>query len=312
MNHHYYRIKTRIYGTFFAFVRIPMNMRFLLISICLGGFISLANSQSNFEGTWQGSITKNGQKIDQSNLIYFDFNIDAEKLKGYSREEIDESDLFAVKSINGSVSNNTLDFRQTVIIKYKKSGSQRWCKLQGKLTYDSLTGYLSGKYTSSDCRRGSGSIKLYKADFELSKEKEAKASQLWFGQYISDLKDGLNSPLIRQIERENFKFEPIFFDFDKNDIRPEHKPFLNGLIDVVKGHSDLRIKVTGHTDSDGTDNYNDALSKRRAQAIIDYFVINGLSADRLEFDFKGEFMPVDTNDTSEGKQRNRRVDFKFL
>ena len=289
-----------------------MKMRLLIISICFLGFISLANSQSNFEGTWQGAITQNGQTIDQSNLIYFEFNIDAEKLKGHSREEIDESDLFAVKSVNGSVKSNTLSFRQTVITKYKKSGSLRWCKLQGELTYDSLTGYLTGKYTSSDCRRGAGTIQLYKAEFELSKEKEAKTSQLWFSQYISDIKDGLNAPLIRQVERENFKFEPIFFDFDKNNIRPEHKTFLDGLIKIVKGHSDLRVKVTGHTDSDGTDNYNDDLSKRRAQAIIDYFILNGLSADRLDFDFKGELMPVDTNNTSEGKQRNRRVDFRFL
>tara|TARA_B110000285_G_C15118591_1_gene615641 strand:- start:1573 stop:2442 length:870 start_codon:yes stop_codon:yes gene_type:complete len=289
-----------------------MKMRLLLISICFLGIISQADSQSNFEGTWQGSITKNGRTIDQSNLIYFEFNIEAGKLTGYSREEIDESKLFAVKSINGSVKENTLSFRQTVIIKYKKSGSLRWCKLLGELSYDSLTGYLTGKYTSSDCRRGTGTIKLYKAEFELSKEKEAKTSQLWFSQYTSDVKDGLNAPLIRQVERENFKFEPVFFDFDKHDIRSEHKTFLDGLIKIVKGHSDLRVIVTGHTDSDGTDSYNDGLSKRRAQAIIDYFVLNGLSADRLDFDFKGELMPVDTNNTSEGKQRNRRVDFRFL
>jgi len=289
-----------------------MKMRLLLISICFWGFISQADSQSNFEGTWQGSITQNGRTIDQSNLIYFEFTITEEKLKGHSREEIDDSDLFAVKSVNGSVTDNTLAFRQTVITKHKKSGSLRWCKLQGELKYDSLTGYLTGNYTSSDCRSGSGTIKLYKADFELSKEKEAKKSQLWFSQFTSDVKNGLNATLIRQVERDNFKFEPVFFDFDKHNIRAEHKTFLDGLINIVQGHSDLRVIVTGHTDSDGTDNYNDVLSKRRAQSIIDYFVLNGLSADRLDFDFKGELMPVDTNKTSEGKQRNRRVDFRFL
>ena len=289
-----------------------MKMRLFIISICFLGFISQANSQANFEGTWQGSITQNGRTIDQSNLIYFEFNITEGKLKGHSREELDESDLFAVKSVNGSVKENTLSFRQTVITKYKKSGSLRWCKLQGELTYDSLTGYMTGNYTSSDCRRGSGSIKLYKADFELSKEKEAKVSQLWFSQYITDVNNGLNAPIIRQVERSNFKFQPVFFDFDKHNIRSEHKNFLDGLIRIVKGHSDLRVIVTGHTDSDGTDNYNDGLSKRRAQAIVDYFVLHGLSEDRLDFDFKGELMPVDTNKTSEGKQRNRRVDFRFL
>lgn len=287
-------------------------MRLLYLLICLGGLFTSANSQSNFEGTWQGSITQNGRTLDQSNLIYFDFQVQDGKIKGYSREELDESDLFAVKSLNGSTDGNLLSFRQTVITKYKKTGSLRWCKLMGELTYDSLTGYLTGKYSSSDCRRRSGTIKLYKADFELSKEKEAKTSQLWFSQYLSDSNNGLNAPAIRKIERDNFKFEPVFFDFDKYAIRVEHEVFLNSLINIVKGHSDLRVKVTGHTDSDGADNYNEELSKRRAQAIIDYFVLNGLEADRLEFNFKGELMPADTNTTSAGKQRNRRVDFKFL
>ena len=110
-----------IYGTFFAFLRIPMKMRLLLISIYFLGFISQANSQSNFLGTWQGVITQNGRTVDQSNLIYFEFNIDAGKLKGHSREEIDKTKLFAVKSVNGSVNENVLSFRQTVITKYKKS-----------------------------------------------------------------------------------------------------------------------------------------------------------------------------------------------
>ena len=182
-------IKSRICGTFFAFLRIPMKMHLLLISICFFGFISQASCQSNFEGTWQGSITKNGRTIEQSNLIYFEFSTDVGKIKGNSREEIDESDLFAVKSVNGSVKENILSFRQTVITKYKKTGSLRWCKLQGELAYDSLTGYLSGKYTSSDCRNATGTITLYKADFELSKENEAKISQLWFSQHISNIKE---------------------------------------------------------------------------------------------------------------------------
>jgi outer membrane protein OmpA-like peptidoglycan-associated protein len=84
------------------------------------------------------------------------------------------------------------------------------------------------------------------------------------------------------------------------------------MIKVVKGHSDLRVKVTGHTDSDGSDQYNDTLSYNRAQAITNYFVKRGLSPDRLVIEFKGEHSPIDTNKNPEGKQRNRRVDFEFI
>jgi outer membrane protein OmpA-like peptidoglycan-associated protein len=81
---------------------------------------------------------------------------------------------------------------------------------------------------------------------------------------------------------------------------------------VVDGHTDLRIKVTGHTDNVGSDAYNIDLSKRRAQSLIDFFVAHGLSKDRIEIDFKGESDPIDNNSTPEGKQHNRRVDFVFI
>ena len=70
--------------------------------------------------------------------------------------------------------------------------------------------------------------------------------------------------------------------------------------------------MTGHTDSDGSDGYNESLSQARAKAIVAYFQRNGLEEDRLIFDFKGERSPVSSNDTSGGKQKNRRVVFEFI
>jgi outer membrane protein OmpA-like peptidoglycan-associated protein len=134
----------------------------------------------------------------------------------------------------------------------------------------------------------------------------------WMKFFINDLSKGYNAPAIREIERKSFVFQPIYFDYDKAEIRPEYHDFLIKMIRVVDGHTDLRIKVTGHTDADGSDAYNVDLSKKRAQALIDFFVANGLSKDRIEIDFKGESLPVDSNSTPEGKQHNRRVDFAFI
>lgn len=184
--------------------------------------------------------------------------------------------------------------------------------MSGDLTYNAETGYLSGNYNSIDCKRVSGTIILYKSDGKLEESEESPMSQIWFEPFMKDYKEGLSAPKIRDLERKNFKFEPVFFDYDKSEIRTEHHEFLDGMIKVVKGHSDLRVKVVGHTDSDGSDSYNDELSKRRAEAIIQYFVEHGLKADRLEFDFKGERNPASSNATSEGKQLNRRVDFSFI
>ena len=81
---------------------------------------------------------------------------------------------------------------------------------------------------------------------------------------------------------------------------------------MVKSHSDLRIEITGHTDADGSDKYNLALSRKRSEALLSFFAQNGMPKDRVVVRYKFEKEPVDQNKTDEGKQRNRRVDFRFI
>lgn len=287
-------------------------MRHLSILIfCLLAFISSA-VETDLSGNWQGVMIRAGVDIEDGTLLLCEFNIVDGVLSGYMREEIYNTELYALKKINGELNDGELSFKQVVVEKHKRSSRQKWCRMQGKLSYNASSGYLTGSYESYDCKRVLGKIILYRTDTEISKEDEPALSHIWFDRFVNDQREGLNAPEIREIERRNFVFEPVFFDFDKAEIRPEHFDFLDRMIRVVKGHSDLRVLVVGHTDSDGTNTYNDELSKRRAEAIIEYFTSKGLSRDRLEFDFKGESQPVDTNNTSEGKQRNRRVDFKFI
>jgi outer membrane protein OmpA-like peptidoglycan-associated protein len=277
-------------------------------------FILLANSgySASVEGTWQGAILPAGQGFQKGIPVYVDFNDFGSTLSGKMREEKNGSSEFAVVQFNGKRKNELIELRQTLIERKSKSGGMKWCLLSMELTYDSLTGYLRGKFSSSDCKRFVGEVILYRSEFELAVDVENAAGQLWFSKFASDWKEGFSAPEIRKKERDNFVFEPIYFDFDKFEIRPEHYAFLDRMIKVVKGHSDLRVQVIGHTDSKGSDAYNDVLSKQRAKAIVDYFVKRGLSADRLVFDFKGEKEPIDSNETPDGRQRNRRVDFSFI
>jgi outer membrane protein OmpA-like peptidoglycan-associated protein len=228
------------------------------------------------------------------------------------REETYETEYFALKLIKGTQESGALSFDQIAITKNKKTSKIKWCRTKGTLEYNETTGYLTGEFKSDDCKRLMGKIILYRSDFKMSKEDESHLTHIWFSQFIKDYNAGLSAPAIRKIERDNFVFEPIFFDFDKADIRLEHNEFLDAMIKIVKGHTDLRVKVTGHTDAEGTNGYNVGLSKRRAEAIVQYFVDQGLSADRLEFEFHGETKPAASNETSEGRQRNRRVDFEFI
>ncbi|MCH2230220.1 MAG: OmpA family protein [Crocinitomicaceae bacterium] len=275
-------------------------------------FTAFGYSQINFSGNWQGVIIRAGQKIDEGTLLQLQIDNSSGTLNGISREEIRDKDSYAIKKISSQSEGNNLTFEQIVIQKSTKSSRIKWCRLKANLFYNEKTGYLEGKYESVDCRRNIGQIILFKSNMEIEQTESSERGQYWFEEFLYSQKEGLNAPEIRLKERKNFIFEPVFFDFDKSDIRSEHNDFLNRMIKVVKGHSDLRVMVIGHTDSDGTDSYNIELSKRRAKAIVDYFVANGLNKDRLSFDFKGEMAPIDTNSTSEGKQRNRRVDFQFI
>jgi len=287
-------------------------MRIYLILISFYCFSYSFGGSIDLSGTWQGVMIRAGQKTIDGSVLYAEFKISDGIVSGKMREEIYDSEYFAVKMLKGTFVNGELRFKQIAIEKKNGTSRQKWCRVEGNLQYDSKTGYLTGDYKSYDCKRVIGKFILYRADFDMSTASTLDVSHLWFQRFVKDYNEGLYAPEIRELERKNFVFEPIFFDFDKAKIRNEHEDFLDRLIHVVKGHTDLRVQVVGHTDAEGTDHYNIGLSKRRAESIINYFVEHGLSADRLEFDFKGEREPIDNNNTSHGRQRNRRVDFSFI
>jgi outer membrane protein OmpA-like peptidoglycan-associated protein len=287
-------------------------MKQLLVIFLLFFVRFVSNGQANMAGTWQGIMIKDGTTAEQASLIYLTVQINGETIEGKTRNEIYNTDFFAVKKIKGTYKNNELFISEFVVEKKKNSSKITWCNINATLLYSDSTGYLTGKYTSTDCKRNTGKIILYKSKAVFSSTETSPLSHTWFPRFTKDLSKGYNAPEIREKERSSFLFQPIYFDYDKAEIKPENIVFLKKIIRVVDGHSDLRIKVTGHTDGDGSDAYNEELSKKRAQALIDFFIANGLSRDRIVLDFKGEKQPIDNNATPEGKQRNRRVDFSFI
>jgi outer membrane protein OmpA-like peptidoglycan-associated protein len=275
-------------------------------------FPFLALSQSELDGLWQGIIIKNGSTQALSNPFFIELKTEKGKSSGRTREEIYKTDFFAIGKQYGTVKGNEVTFKQVTYSKKEGNSRITWCKLEGKLIYNEKTGYLEGNYTSSDCRQNAGEIILFRTKGTFSDDKRLIASHSSRDNLIKDLALGLSAPEVREEDRKNFVFQPIYFDYDKAEIRSEYFDFLSRIVRVINGHTDLRVQVTGNTDADGSDAYNDDLSKRRAQAIIQYFVKEGISADRIEIEFNGEKKPIDRNDTKEGKQRNRRVEFAFI
>ena len=177
------------------------------------------------------------------------------------------------------------------------------------LKYNDVRGYLEGfKNDSSE----TGKIVLFKSEFRFNDKIKPSKQSNWATSMLWDYKNGLSSPEKRIEELKRFSFAPVYFDYDKHEIKSEYHEQLNEIKKIVLSHSDLRILVIGHTDSDGSNRYNKTLSKRRAESIILFFTSRGLRRDRIVIDFKGETFPVESNATSEGKSKNRRVDFKFI
>jgi OOP family OmpA-OmpF porin len=91
----------------------------------------------------------------------------------------------------------------------------------------------------------------------------------------------------------------------------ESVQILDEAVDTLKRYPNVRVEVDGHTDSKGSDAYNQKLSERRAQGVYDYLTAHGVDAGRLDGPKGfGESAPIDTNDTAEGRQRNRRTELK--
>ena len=101
----------------------------------------------------------------------------------------------------------------------------------------------------------------------------------------------------------------VNFDFNSANLTTLAKSNLDKLVTVLKNNPDTNINIYGHTDSIGTDAVNLRISSQRAAAVKNYFVANGISASRMFTEGLGKSSPIASNDTDEGRAKNRRVEF---
>lgn len=133
--------------------------------------------------------------------------------------------------------------------------------------------------------------------------------------YVEIHKDLFLVPIeIGQVVRLN----NVFFDFDKWDLRPESFLELDRVVKLLKENPRISIEMGAHTDSRGSDEYNNTLSHNRAKSVMDYILAKGIAPDRITSHGYGETVPVapnenaDGSDNPEGRQLNRRVEFKIM
>lgn len=145
-----------------------------------------------------------------------------------------------------------------------------------------------------------GGVIGYKMDQQIKELKEQTAGS---GVDVSETTDGksilVNLP------------DGVTFAVDSITISPTFQTTLDQIATSLKTYPDSLIDVYGHTDSTGSDTYNQGLSERRARAVADYLSMRGVSSARIRSQGFGEQYPVASNDTAEGRALNRRVEIKI-
>jgi len=156
--------------------------------------------------------------------------------------------------------------------------------------------YAEGKYILSAQAEGyleaKDSVEIYNITADTTLYKDL---------YLQPLEVGLS-----------VRLNNIFFDYNKASLRPESFPELNKVIEMLEQNPNLQIEIGGHTDSRGSDSYNQELSQGRADAVRSYLIKNWIEPERVSSMGYGEAKPEVPNDSEENMQINRRVEFTIL
>lgn len=174
-----------------------------------------------------------------------------------------------------------------------------------------VAGAVIGAATSSKKDRGKGALIGAAGGaavgggigFYMDKQEAALRTKLE-GTGVRVVRDGNN---IRLVMPGN-----ITFAVDRHEVRPEFYGTLESVAVVLKEFNKTNIRIAGHTDSDGSDSYNQTLSERRAGSVGQLLISQGVMAGRVLVTGYGERYPIASNDSPEGRQANRRVELELL
>ena len=156
------------------------------------------------------------------------------------------------------------------------------------------------------------------------KQKVLSSSTFFFSYYyIDDVSvESIEKDEIKTIEEayeetkmkvnEIYRFKNVLFDFDKSELLDVSTEELNQLYKYLSGNPRFYIEIYGHTDNVGLDKRNKELSEQRAKAVADYLISQGLDTSKIQSIGFGSLKPVSNNETEEGRQLNRRVEFKLI
>jgi peptidoglycan-associated lipoprotein len=124
---------------------------------------------------------------------------------------------------------------------------------------------------------------------------------------LEETKPQEQPPVIEEKPIVQIALDDVFFDFDKYSIKDEYKGVLQKNAEFLMANSDKKLRVEGHCDERGTNEYNMALGEKRAKAVVDFYANYGVKADRLAWISYGEEKPFDSGHNEEAWAKNRRA-----
>ena len=242
------------------------------------------------------------------------FNIPASSEFAYYSKGVgdDDSDIFRVKMPVIVVPEPVITVRGKLI------NSKDNSPVAAKIVYERLSDGKEVGMIESDPKTGAYEILLPAGEvYGITAESEGYVPE---SQNI-DLKDfegkefvvsGKNLFLV-PIEKEAVvSLNNVFFDLNKASLKKASFAELNRIRDILTKRTSMAIEIAGHTDATGEEAYNLSLSERRAKTVYNYLIKEGVSAAKLTVKYFGESKPIATNNTVEGRRKNRRVEFKIV
>ncbi|MFZ5972979.1 MAG: OmpA family protein [Bacteroidota bacterium] len=235
----------------------------------------------------------------------------------YSRsQEGDNTDIYRAK----------LPFYKSptpyVIVKGKLVDAKTGQPIGAKIIYERLPDGTEAGIAHSDPRTGEYEIRLPGGyQYGVRAEAEGHISENQSLDLRNFLKDGVvdNSNMtlapieVARIEpAATITLNNIFFDFAKAVLKPESFPELNRIVDLLNQRATMQVEIAGHADATGPEDYNMLLSKFRADKVAGYLIEKGIAKERITISYFGETKPAESNETKEGRTKNRRVEFIIL
>ncbi len=146
---------------------------------------------------------------------------------------------------------------------------------------------------------------------ENNENEDIKEEENEFKPNVSEIKDPANENISLKVV-SNYTPETVYFDFNSYAINEEAKKILLKHLDFLLANPQVNVKIGGHTDKRGSEEYNLILGEKRALVVKDFFISQGIQKERMETTTYGEELLADTGNTEEAHAKNRRVEFKFI